>query len=419
MLKERPCSFYWQEEYTRPIPYEIHWVDPTFLKWARSVYGSEHHLFNQVAQIVSTTPTENIAYHHPTGGRTNVFELREPFIDPHSHLPCFEMDVKGVGLTTAGYEGFTRRFGDSYTRREILVSPEDDHEAWGPEGLETADAERFNISIVNKLGILTPYPGAILLPKAFVLDGQLVDITTFKKMFRATNDDEFVLLLRAYPLSSTRASDLVGVYNLSDIVHEWYPDDIPKARDKFLNQVENARKKWSQFEYPRLKRGSNNIRSGEEFFQYIYEKTLKQLTAMLKTGFSPATGKESANQPLQHNTSLHNWTTAGALVEWSPITVINRLPLSYRRQHIERLIADAHGFIVTMGAVCLADFSVLPSMLDLLKALRRYAPKKEIITLSDEYDPDVEKSNDPTSHFRLICRLGGNDHFMEWLKDTA
>lgn len=416
MASQERKSQYWGIEYNEPVTYRIYWVDPKFRDWACSAYGSERQLFDQVAQVVSTKETKHLGKHHPTGGRVQVYELPKAFQDPKFNLPCFEIDAKGIGLTTAGVDQFNKHHRLSEGHREIIISPGEDHECWGPEGLKTAEAEVHDLGIVRSLGILAPYPGAILVPEEFVVDGVKRKTPEIKKMFKMTEDDELAILIRAYPINSTRAADLIGVLDLNDLTEESLISRFKGEQNKkneLITKIRQARTTWQRFEKQRVKQGLKSQLDERNFdlsyFKYIYEKALSQLTLMLKLGISPVTGKESPTQRTCH-TTLHNWTTVCALVEWSPVTPINRLPLENKFKHVEKLVTDAHGFIVTMGTVSLPDFTLIPPFRQFVRDLSTRASNAETKQLCQTYHP-YEKGTS-------FQAAGDYDFLIEWLQEN-
>jgi len=410
---------HWHEEFVRPVGYETYWVDEHFGGWLSKTYGSKKAFFDRVSAVVSTKETRNKAKTQPTGGRATVYSLKEPFIDPSSKLPCFEVDIKGIGLTRAGVLQYMTRFPlanttevhgwNVFQSREIVLSPEDDHEAWGPEGLNVAESEKYNINVVRRLGIYTPYPVAILKPKEFVIDGEIIPIKKLRELFNMPKDDELAFLIRAYPVSSTRDSDLIRSMNIFT--------DIKIGTSLERSEVESIRwlrSLWKLHERKRMVRNLKSIIDEPDFdaklMKFNYEMTIKQLSMMIKLGLSPATGHESPNQHL-HHTSLHNWTTTSALVEWSPITKIRDLNPKYRKDHYLALVSDAYEHLVAIGMVSLEDYRFIPDFTDFLIDLNSRIKNPDLLSATERY----------------MVKLGGSviykpeiplTLFVDWLRDN-
>jgi hypothetical protein len=399
-----PKEAYWSRDRVEAVPYQIDWIDSDFLRWTNRVYGSPKPLFDILSRTVTVGDSELKACSHPTGGRSFVYELPDPYLDPATGDPCFEVDIKGTLLTSAGYNLFKNRFIDPEIRSEFKINP-DREEIFGPFDISTAQADRDNIQIAQIDGFVTPCPVAIIKPQKLVFNGQMVQVDELKQIFKLPEGREFVFYVRGWPITSTRTSDLFPNTDLQ------LPMFTNTNSDQMVQITHKIRQTMKFFELPRLLMRMKKV-SSKEIYQASYSTIKQQLANMFLTGYYPSTGKESDSQRLNHLT-LHNWTTIGGLVEWAPISYITDIQGSNRIQSLLAIGNSAHEALTVIGVGLLDDFHMIPSFYQFLVEV-----EKIILVSSGKINPELKKliSNHKDTPKRPFCMCGDHDLYIEKLQ---
>ena len=271
--------FAWKpENYIRPVEYEVVWSDPLFTKWAEKIYGAPEKLFDQLSAVISVGKTDRVGHAHPTGGRNLIYELAEPFMDPQFHLPCPEVDVKGILLTNQGYNLYRDEFRNHDVRKEVMMHKRR-KELFGPESLEISKSDRENLQSIRKRGILTPYPAAILKPKYIYLEGRKVTMKDLMALYGLPPDEEMGFYVRAWPVSSSRVLDFLATKDVSfegSSTHRMATfagsGSLPvlfKERE-LLTLIHQGRQRWDFFESERIRQLGSIDDRGDDFNHAYY-----------------------------------------------------------------------------------------------------------------------------------------------------
>jgi hypothetical protein len=347
-----PEGDHWSRDRVEPVPYQTDWINPDFSAWTKKIYGQPEKLLDILSRVVTTGSSQLEARSHPTGGRTFVYELPEPFIDPYSGQVCHEVDIKGILLTSAGYNLYHENFTDPGTKSEFKINP-GRNEIFGPYDLSTARADRDNTQTAISDGFITPIPLVILKPGQLVLMGEKLPVEQIQNMFHLPDNREFAFYVRGWPVTSTRVSDLFPNRNLM------LPIFTKDNNDQMIQITRQIRRSMSDFEMPRLKKNLKT-KSTSKIFEIISKVYIQQLANVFIHGYYPPAGTESDDQTLNH-LSLHNWTTSGGLVEWTPVMRFKDIKIPYNEiRSMNALVNSAHEAMTVTGVGILDDFSKLP-----------------------------------------------------------
>jgi hypothetical protein len=373
---------YWGVDYTAPVDYTPVWVDDRFGAYLNRVCGGQNQFLKNIARVVSLTATEFTSRSHPTGGRVFVYDLPEPFIDPDFNLPCLEIDVKGVMLTKSGFDRYQKGLISTGNGRQEMMLHRDRGEVFGPFASETAIADKDNLHVVRSHRIITPYPVGILRLKSLVFNDDAVSVEYIKQLFQIPVNREFALYIRAWPVTSTRVSDLFGVMSFEHV--DMIRNGQPK-KEEVIQLIRQARQRWTEIELPRMEHALQAPVLAKKLYEDLLRCTVHSVRTMIINEMSPVTGEESDENSMSH-AHLQNWTTFGALVEWSPVTDYKTLDSGSRRRVLMKLLDYSHQFIGAMGLAMLEDYRIIPSMFKFLKMVNCDIPEvKEITNL---YDPN-------------------------------
>lgn len=370
----------YRENHTKRVKYDTAWIDPTFSDWLDAIYGSQKSPLDHWASVVSLEPADGVAKSLSTGGRVFVYKLKRPYLDPVSGLPCYQIDVKGVGLTKSGYLQDRDRLEPSQSRRELMWQHWQEI-YFGYENLSRQKEVVRDLRGIRAKGHGGPVPLAILNLKQMVYEGRTRSIVQLRKILEIDWDENFALLIRGYPVTATRICDLT----------QWdkhtTPQHIPYQTVKTINW---ARRTWSKHELPKFlaaSKGRFDLEPGRSYFDWFLRTALRELTLMLTTGLSPTTGYETMDHG--YHTHLQNYTTANTHVEWTPLTHINDASHhgNQRMRHLYELIEAEHDALVNIGACSLnaEDFYLIPNFLDFLTLLT-YQLRNKVSYLT----PDIE-----------------------------
>lgn len=363
-----------RENNAQRVKYDTVWIDPVFAGWLETVYGSQKKALDRWASVVSLEPADDVAKSLPTGGRVFIYNLKKPFLDSVTGLSCYQIDVKGVGLTKSGYLQDRDILEPEGTRKELMWQPRREI-YFGYENLTRQKRVVRDLRAARARGQNAPIPIAILNLKQMVYEGETLPIDRLRKALEIGWDEDFALVIRGYPVSATRICDLTRWSGLATPHHS-----LPRETIQTINW---ARKTWSKYELPKfLSATSGNFDKdpNRSYFNWFLKTAYREIILMLTTGFSPCSSYGSSGNA--HHTHLQNHSTANAHVEWTPLSHISKIDPPYQPiDHIYEIIEAEHDAIVNIGACCLdsADFHLIPNffafvdqLLDLLKGKRSY-----------------------------------------------
>ena len=364
-MPNKELTFY-RENFVKRVKYDTVWIDPVFAGWLETVYGSQKKALDRWASVVSLEPADDVAKSLPTGGRVFIYNLKKPFHDPVTDLPCNQIDVKGVGLTKSGYLQDKDILEPENERRELMWQPHQEI-YFGYENLTRQKKVARDLRSARSRGQNAPIPLAILNLKQMVYEGKTLTIDRLRKALEIDWDEDFALIIRGYPISATRICDLTRWYGLATPHH--YLSITPKT----VRTLNWARKNWSKHELPKFLAGSAgnfDQEPGRSYFSWFLRSAYRELTLMLTTGFSPCSSYGSSGNP--HHTHLQNHSTANTHVEWTPLVNIGKVGPQYQPiDHIYEIIEAEHDAVVNIGACCLdsADFCHIPTFQTFLQQL--------------------------------------------------
>ncbi len=349
---------FYRENHTKRVKYDPVWVDPTFADWLEVVYGSQGEAFDRWASVVSLEPADDMARSLPTGGRVFIYNLKKPFSDSVTGLPCYQVDVKGVGLTKSGYLQDRDILEPENTRKELMWQPRGEI-YFGYENLTRQKKVVKDLRAARARGQNTPLPLAILNLKQMVYEGKTMTIDRLRKALEIEWAEDFALLIRGYPVSATRICDLTRWEGHST---PRYPDLPPHETIQTLNWARNI---WTKYELPKFLtaiKGDLEKNPRRSYFDWFICSAQRELSSMLITGLSPCSPYD-ANGKINH-THLQNFSTANTHVEWIPLGHLGKSdPLYQPIANIYEVIEAEHDAVVNIGACCLEpkDFCYIPT----------------------------------------------------------
>lgn len=345
---------FYRENHTKRVAYDLVWVDPIFNDWLETVYGNPKVAFDRWASVVSLEPADDVAKSLPTGGRVFIYNLKKPFLDSVTGLPCYQIDIKGVGLTKSGYIQDKDILEPENERRELMWLPYQEI-YFGYENLIRQKKVVRDLRAARSRGHNAPVPLAILNLKQMVYEGKVKSIDQLRKALEIEWAEDFALVIRGYPVSATRICDLTRWNSLVT------PGYIPYKTIRTLNW---ARKNWFKHELPKFlsaTKGSFDLEPGRSYFNWFLCTAYRELTLMLTTGFSPSSSHGSNSA---YHTHLQNHSTANSHVEWTPLGRVADIDPRYQRiDYLREIIEAEHDALVNIGACCLNrdDFYLIPS----------------------------------------------------------
>lgn len=351
----------YQENHTKRVKHEVVWLDAHFRDWLETTYGNADAILSDWASVVSLTPGDGIARSLPTGGRVFVYDLKQPYLDPVSKLPCFQIDVKGVGLTKSGYQR-EKDYLEDIPYREFMFCNGLRQEYFGPLDLVTAKDTIRHLRFVRKKNLFAPLPLAVIKLKQLVLEGIPLNTKKIKSALENFEpEDEFALIIRAYPVSATRVIDLTQWTDVHTPYLHWNGDRSPYK--KVVNHLNRARRLWQNYELPRIlsafgKRFGRN--PGLFYYRWWKKMAINEAAKMIAVHFTPVSGRENGRFGAEH-THLQNHTTVNTHVEWTPLVNLARIggpKMSYLEAHLWAVLTTEHDALINAG-ICSLPISEL------------------------------------------------------------
>ena len=361
----KELTFY-RENFVKRVKYDTVWIDPVFAGWLETVYGSQKKALDRWASVVSLEPADDVAKSLPTGGRVFIYNLKKPFRDPVTDLPCNQIDVKGVGLTKSGYLQDKDILEPENKRRELMWQPRREI-YFGYENLTRQKKVVRDLRAARTRGQNAPIPLAVLNLKQMVYEGKTLTIDRLRKALKIEWAEDFALVIRGYPISATRICDLT---RWEDCVTPSYPNLPPYETIPTINWARNI---WTKYELPKFlaaTKGDLEKNPRRSYFDWFTRAAQHELYLMLVTGLSPCSpydARENAN-----HTHLQNVSTANTHVEWTPLGHLGKLDLMRQSvANIHEIIEAEHDAVVNIGACCLdsADFCHIPTFQTFLQQL--------------------------------------------------
>ncbi|MBI2310443.1 hypothetical protein HYU90_01275 [Candidatus Collierbacteria bacterium] len=360
-MSKKELTFY-RENHTKRVKYDTIWIDPVFATWLETVYGSQKKALDHWASVVSLEPADDVAKSLPTGGRVFIYNLKKPFLDSVTGLPCYQIDVKGVGLTKSGYLKDKDMLEPENERRELMWQP------WreiyfGYENLTRQKKVVKDLRAARARGQNAPIPLAVLNLKQMVYEGKTLPIDRLRKALEIKWAEDFALVIRGYPVSTTRICDLTQWYDLVTPDHL-----IPLKTIRTLNWARNI---WKKYELPKFlaaTKGDLEKNPQRSYFDWFTRSAQRELYLMLMTGLSPCSSYDIRGNV--NHTHLQNVSTANTHVEWTPLGHLDE-PDPRPVANIYEIIEAEHDAIVNIGACCLEskDFCYIPTFLTFFQQL--------------------------------------------------
>lgn len=393
----------YRENYVRRVKYDTVWIDPVFAGWLEIVYGSQKKALDRWASVVSLEPADGVAKSLPTGGRVFIYNLKKPFLDSVTGLPCYQIDVKGVGLTKSGYLQDKDVLEPENERGELMWQPCREI-YFGYENLARQKKVVRDLRAARTRGHNAPIPLAILNLKQMVYEGKTLPIERLRKALEIEWDEDFALIIRGYPVSATRICDFTRWDGLIT------PRDIPYKTIQTLNW---ARKNWFKHELPKFlsaTKGSFDLEPGRSYFNWFLRTAYRELTLMLTTGLSPSSSHGSNDRA--YHTHLQNHSIANSHVEWTPLGRVVDIDPQYQRiDYLREIIEAEHDAVVNIGACCLNrdDFYLIPSFFAFFDQLHvRLRGRRSFLT------PSIANQ---MRDLPFYSKKGRGDNLLLFLKD--
>lgn len=361
----KPEHIFYRENYAKRVKYDTVWIDPVFADWLETVYGSQKKALDRWASVVSLDPADGLAKSLPTGGRVFIYNLKKPFFDSITGLPCYQIDVKGVGLTKSGYLQNKANLEPENTRRELMWQPRREI-YFGYENLTRQKKVVRDLRAARVRGQNAPIPLAILNLKQMVYEGKTLPIDRLRKALEIEWAEDFALVIRGYPVSATRICDLTRWEDCVTPSHH-----IP---DKTIHTINWARNIWKKYELPKFLIATNSDfekNPQRSYFDWFIRSAQRELYLMLMTGLSPCSPYDARNNA--NHTHLQNYSTANTHVEWTPLGHLGQPdPLRQSVANILEIIEAEHDAVVNIGACCLdpTDFCYIPTFQTFFMQLR-------------------------------------------------
>lgn len=378
-------SNYYIENYTKRVPYTVHWVDSDFKSYLYATYGDPKKFLDKAASMVSILPTGEIAYSYPTAGRAIMGRFDKPFKDPITSYPITEYDVKGCLFTESGYKTYRSLIQYPEERLEIHRRADDLTYIYGPLSLKEAVTDQKLTTLARDQGIETVCPLAILVPQKMVYEGHLISIEEYVDRFELQNSEYGLkypaLYLRGYPVTGARSADIIV-----DGTNCRIPEIARSSNERFAGElwpkdyktlVNLGRSRWQEIEMPKIMKVLK-VKNEKEFQNKYFGSILKTITSqaiqMILSGITPATGDESAGTESHrnHHTHIQNKTVFRATeVEFAPTVVLEELDPSNRYSHLRTLLCDAHDYLVNAGIYSSTDLEKIPSFHQFIDNIRQ------------------------------------------------
>lgn len=365
-MSNSELTFY-RENHTKRVKYDTVWIDPVFAAWLETVYGSQRNALDRWVSVVSLEPADDVARSLPTGGRVFVYNLKKPFLDTVTGLPCYQIDVKGVGLTKSGYLQNKDILEPEDTRKELMWQPRREI-YFGYENLPRQKKVVRDLRAARVRGQNTPIPLAIINLRQMVYEGKTLPIAQLRKALEIEWAEDFALLIRGYPVSATRICDLT----------RWEDCATPRQHIpvKTIQTINWARNAWEKYELPKFlaattTKGSFDKNPHRSYFDWFIRSAQRELHLMLTTGLSPCSPYDARGNA--NHTHLQNFSTADTHVEWTPLGHLgDPNPWHQTDANIYEIIEAEHDAVVNIGACCLdpKDFCYIPTFRTFFEQLR-------------------------------------------------
>lgn len=307
-LESDPIFF---ENPVSAVPFKLLWIDRSFSGYLDKNFKTGLQALTTWAKLVNLSPNlRDISYSRPTGGRVLSYDLAKPFTDPITGNSLWALDVKGAGLTTSGY-AHHHHLLNAGSHQEISrhsLRPD----LFGVLTKSDAENEVRTLQALRRQGYPAPCPLAILQPEYFFYRGEKISKAGLFRQFMTLNTD-FVLLLRGYPNTTLRVSDLLDWQALS---RQNPSPETPIEGHRLRNSkqmVQRAQRYFDQYLVNLLTGGHPNA-----WYKNLIRYSTAAFVNQLHHGLTPPTGFETNVQRTTNATHLENRTLDGLQAEYHP-----------------------------------------------------------------------------------------------------
>lgn len=361
-------------------------------------------LYSYINQTSLDNKGSRLAYMTPRGGRTLSYEAPQAL----QRIGMHEVDTKGSGLTPVGYAIYRQGLAGQYA--EFMHNPERE-ELFGALGYQEAEADALNCLAMQKKGMRTPTPLAIIEPQRWMLGGREVSASHLPTLSNVDRSNFPVIYVRGWPNTSLRLADFIAFP--SEISEDGYslPDNRamdalnPILERDLIEAIKQARISFARFGLPLL------CRSGMQVYEHFSAQMLSSLATMADNELSPTFSSSTTTLdglPIidagQIHTHNQNMTPDGLWVEWGYLMNARSYEPHTKHTWFRELTNQVFEKVITMAMLALPDLRDLPDFDNFKLKLLVSHPE-----IANRFGVQT-----PSSIFRILSQF---ENFKNFLQD--